>query len=160
MKNKIFLFLLAITLFFSTTTSLGVKAAHAAPVQNVTTNVTNTTEVKSEMTQQQAVKYGLKGDLVKLALDLIVTAIDRGGDVLAYILKWLDKDAASYVKNNKSKIIGGINKLDKWINSASTITQTTIKNQLVTYFKAAKVPDKYNLQIADAIARTVTWLLI
>lgn len=79
---------------------------------------------------------------------------------MSYALKFLDKDAAKYVKSNSSKMTKALDKLDNWIDEAEGVTQSTIKSRLNTYLKNAGVPSKYSLQIADAFARAITWFIM
>lgn len=51
-------------------------------------------------------------------------------------------------------------KVENWIDNATDVTQTTIKTKLNSELSKAGVPSKYSLQIADAVARTVTWLML
>lgn len=153
---------MVLTLLASSTGALFTNSIHAsaaAPLQSTTTS-SETTTTSPEQTEPTFSTQGFKGFLAKTALQLIKVAIDKGGDVLAYVTKWLDKDAAKYITNNKSKIVKSINKVEDWIEDATDVTQTTIKNRLNKELKSAGVPSKYSLQIADAIARTVTWLLL
>lgn len=159
MRKKVVLSLLAFVLLFSTTSIMGTKSASAAsPSPN---HVATNDPALSENSGEDVITIqGFKGDAVKLALSLIKTAIHWGGDVLSFIVRWLDPDAADYLKHNKDRVTGAIDKLEDYIDEAEYITQTTIKEKLFSFLDAADVPEHYALQIADAIARTVTWLLM
>jgi hypothetical protein len=98
--------------------------------------------------------------LVRLAVQTIKVAINKGGDVLKYILKWFNKDTASYFTKNKSKVVKALDKLEDWIDDASDLAQSTIKTKLNSLLRSAGVPSTYSLAIADAIARTITWLVL
>lgn len=115
---------------------------------------------KSQITQQDVHSYGIKGFLVKQAIKIIKIATDKGGDVLNYILKWLDKDTAKYFENNKDKVVKSLDDLENWVDDASDLAQITIKNKLNSLLMVAGVPGTYSLPIADAIARTITWLVL
>ena len=78
----------------------------------------------------------------------------------ALFVKWFDKDTASYFTKNKSKVIKALNQLEDWIDDASDLTQSTIKTKLNSLLRSAGAPSTYSLSIADAIARTITWLIL
>lgn len=162
MKKKLLSVLMVLTLLASSTGALfanSVQASAAVPTQS-NTILSETTTTHPEQTEPTMSTQGFKGFLAKTALQLVRVAVDKGGDVLAYVTKWLDKDAAKYITNNKSKIANSIKKVENWLDEASDVTQTTIKNRLNKELRDAGVPTKYSLQIADAVARTVTWLLL
>lgn len=162
MLKKMFACLLVIALFVSTSSSVFANSTNARSTSPTTSFVEEKTPVViSNFEEEPEIgTYGFKGFLVKQSLALIRVSVDKGGDVLAYVTKWLDKDAAKYITNNKSKITGAIKKVENWIDNATDVTQTTIKTKLNSELSKAGVPSKYSLQIADAVARTVTWLML
>ena len=103
---------------------------------------------------------GFKGWAIQIGIDALKIAVKQGGSILSYALKFLDKDAAKYVKSNSSKMTKALDKLDNWIDEAEGVTQSTIKSRLNTYLKNAGVPSKYSLQIAAAFARAITWFIM
>lgn len=105
MRNKIFIVTLAGVFGFSSVFMTGVNSVSAASnntpiVQKETSTTTSSTITpttqNAQITQQEAQPYGIKGFLVKQAIKIIKVAIDKGGDVLNYILKWFDEDTAKY----------------------------------------------------------------
>lgn len=127
-----------------------------------TINLTTYSQSANEATTDNPTiqEFGFKGFLVKIAVKTIKTAVKSGGSILTYVTKWLDASTAKYLKNNVSKITKALDQLDNWLDNASDFTQSTIKTKLNSLLKAAGVPATYSLAIADAIARTVTFLLI
>lgn len=169
MKNKIFIVTLAGVFGFSSVFMTGVNSVSAASnntpiVQKETSTTTSSTITpttqNAQITQQEAQPYGIKGFLVKQAIKIIKVAIGKGGDVLNYILKWFDEDTAKYFKNNKNKVVKALDDLENWVDDASDLAQSTIKTKLNSLLMAAGVPGTYSLPIADAIARTITWLIL
>ncbi|SHF32413.1 hypothetical protein SAMN02745218_01966 [Desulfofundulus australicus DSM 11792] len=161
------LLVLVIALSFSTT-------AYAVP-SNTLSSFSNTYEFKNDVLQLEkdanslsttATKdgevqpAGKLGFLVKLALQTIKSAIKYGGEVLEYILKRLDPDTANYLTNNISKITKALDNVIKKIDDAQDYATATIRSMLFTSLTSVGVPGYYALPIADAIARTVDWLLL
>lgn len=103
---------------------------------------------------------GKLGFLVKLALQTIKAAIKYGGEVLEYVLKWLDPSTAKYLANNTSKITNALDNVISKISDAQDYVTATIRSMLYTSLCSAGVPGYYALPIADAIATTVDWLLL
>ncbi|EMT44859.1 hypothetical protein [Anoxybacillus flavithermus] len=62
--------------------------------------------------------------------------------------------------NNKSKVVEALDDLESWIDDANDLAQSTIKTKLNSLLIEARVPGTYSLPIADAIARTITWLIL
>ncbi|MGG4024937.1 hypothetical protein ABEV13_13470, partial [Geobacillus stearothermophilus] len=169
MLKKLFCGVLAGVIAFSSFSMLGNTSAKAAsnlpPSPVVQKEKSETTYSPSSLSAQSSIEsevqpYGAKGFMVKLAIQTIKVAIDKGGSVLNYIIKWFDKDTASYFTKNKSKVIKALNQLEDWIDDASDLTQSTIKTKLNSLLRSAGVPSTYSLSIADAIARTITWLIL
>ncbi|MFK9117326.1 hypothetical protein ABEI56_09305 [Peribacillus castrilensis] len=61
---------------------------------------------------------GFKGWAIQIGIDALKIAVKQGGSILSYALKFLDKDAAKYVKSNSSKMTKALDKLDNWIDEA------------------------------------------
>ncbi|MEK4127709.1 hypothetical protein NSS60_12975 [Anoxybacillus sp. FSL W8-0382] len=167
--SKIFIAILAGVFGLSSVFMIGVNLASATSnntpiVQKETSTATfltiTPTIQNAQITQQQVQPYGIKGFLVKQAIKIIKAAIDKGGDVLNYILKWFDEDTAKYFNNNKSKVVEALDDLESWIDDANDLAQSTIKTKLNSLLIEARVPGTYSLLIADAIARTITWLIL
>lgn len=139
------------------------SAASNIPTSNLQNEITQSDIVvveKNENTKHEEIQpYGLKGMFVKGAIETIKFAIDKGGSVLNYILKWFDKDTAAYFNKNKNKVVKALDKLDDWIDEAEDFTQTTIKKKLNTFLLNAGVSTEYSLIIADSLARTITWII-
>jgi hypothetical protein len=169
MLKKLFCGVLAGVIAFSSFSMLGSNSAKAAsnlpPSLVVQKEKSETTYSPSSLSAQSSIESeyqvnGAKGYLVKLAIQTIKVAIDKGGSVLNYIIKWFDKGTASYFTKNKSKVVKALNQLEDWIDDASDLAQSTIKTKLNSLLLSAGVPGTYSLPIADAIARTITWLVL
>ncbi|ASS88259.1 hypothetical protein GLN3_15320 [Geobacillus lituanicus] len=113
MLKKLFCGVLAGVIAFSSFSMLGNTSAKAAsnlpPSPVVQKEKSETTYSPSSLSAQSSIEsevqpYEAKGFMVKLAIQTIKVAIDKGGSVLNYIIKWFDKDTASYFTKNKSKV--------------------------------------------------------
>ncbi len=60
----------------------------------------------------------------------------------------------------RNKVVKALDDLENWVDDASDLAQSTIKTKLNSLLMAAGVPGTYSLPIADAIARTITWLIV
>jgi hypothetical protein len=165
MWKKILCGALAGVIGFSSISMVNVNSAKAAlsiptPIVQKEISLTTYSPVAQGATATEVQPFGIKGFLVKLAIKTIKVAIDKGGDVLNYILKWLDKDTASYFNKNKNKVVKALDQLENWIDDASDLAQSTIRTKLNSLLRSAGVPSTYSLAIADAIARTITWLVL
>ncbi|CAJ1002246.1 hypothetical protein [Brevibacillus aydinogluensis] len=116
-------------------------------------------QVDSKVSKDNITIQGKLGYLVKLALEVIEAAIKYGGDEVAHILKWLDADTAKVFKENSSKIAKAVGKVADKLDELEEVTQSYIKKELYKALTAAGISGTYALPIADAIARTVTFLL-
>ncbi|WP_141695001.1 hypothetical protein [Paenibacillus kribbensis] len=64
------------------------------------------------------------------------------------------------MSNNTSKISNGIDKAIGKFNETGEYVTGTIRTILLDALRAAGVPDRYGVGIAEAIATTVDWLLL
>lgn len=128
-------------------------ANHAAPAGLTTeSNPDNIDAIP-----QQAEPRGVKSYLVKKAVELIAASLRKGGDVLKYLLKWLDDDAAKAVSKYGDKIADALDE----IANIPGLTVNIVKEKLVYVLtKSCGLSGGTALQIADAVATTINWLLL
>jgi hypothetical protein len=118
---------------------------------------TNTQPITINQVDQQVEPQGVKSYLVKKAVKVIAYALRKGGDVLEYIVKWLDKDAAKALSKYSDKIA---NELD-YIATIPDLAVNIVKEKIY-YFMINELglSGGIALQIADAIATAINWLVL
>jgi len=100
---------------------------------------------------------GLRSYLVKQALGLIADSIRYGGDALAYILRYIDDDAASALTRYADEIA---DELD-YIATIPDVVESVVKEKLY-YFLVNELglSGGTALQIADAVVGAIGFLLL
>ncbi|PDO09554.1 MAG: hypothetical protein BLM47_12070 [Candidatus Reconcilbacillus cellulovorans] len=152
-KTFVLYTLIAVLVFGAILPAEQASAAYVAKPPT-TVNVASTT---GEGEVQPAGKLGLG---VRGALIVIKVAIKEGGEVLSYVVKWLDKDTAKYLADNSSKIANGIDNAIEKIDDLTDYTTAVIRQIVLDGLRIAGVPDKYGVGIAEAIAAAVDFLLL
>ena len=111
----------------------------------------------SSSVPHQAQPHGVKSFLVKKAVQLIALSFCKGGDVLVYILQWLDDDAATAVSVYGVQIGAALDD----IASIPGLTVKIVREKLLYFLmRSAGLSGGVALQIADAVAATIDWLIL
>ncbi|MCG7406086.1 hypothetical protein MH117_01555 [Paenibacillus sp. ACRRX] len=153
-KSKLFLASMSSLLLAG---AIGLPASQAFAASPQTAVVSS---VKAVSVQGSVEAAGKLGFLVRGALVVIKNAVKYGGEALSHVVKWLDADTAKYLSKNTNKISDGIDKAIGKISELGDYATATIRTILLDGLRAAGVPDKYGVAIAEAIAATVDLLLL
>ena len=155
---------LCLTLCCVTLVSL-MQATHASPARLVDCGDTIQVGARPQTCASQVnavhagdeVPQGVRSYLTKKAVQLIAAAFRHGGDVLAYVVKWLDDDAAKAVAKNSGRIADALNDIAK----IPGLTTNIVREKLYYFLKESlSLSGGVSLQIADAVAATIDWLLL
>jgi hypothetical protein len=125
------------------------------PAQTLTQPVTTAPTVDSD--EDDLDGQGVKGYLVRLAVEAIAAAVRYGGPVLTYIVGKLDKPAAQALSRYSGYIAG---KLD-YIATIPDLTANMVRTYIFNFLAYDLHIGYGNAQsIADAIKSAINWLVL
>ncbi|MNN77080.1 hypothetical protein D3C81_1935130 [compost metagenome] len=87
------------------------------------------------------------------------TAVKYGGDAAVQILKSLDAETAKYLAKNTGIVIKGIDLAIKKFDNETKYTSAAIRTIVLDSLRSANLPDKYIVDVTNAIVSTVDSLL-